>query len=1039
MANERLFRAPGFFEREIDASQRVQPAFGTPAGIIGTAEKGPAFVPVTVGSMPDFRARFGGLDSKRFGPYAVNEFLKHVKAVTYTRVLGAGALDTTANITTLRTQGTVQSAGFKVMSTTASLGVDMTNRNNGGVVFIAAKHTLQSGEAIGYPVFTDNDSHGASSVYLIRSMIMMASGTRMIVFDGDRTTVGASWWTSGDEAKLDASAGQTQNKFKIIISSSAPLYGSTNGQTGVRLYTVSLNPANSDYISKVLNTDPEKFIEHEHLLYADFPVENELATVPTNAGAIALLSGSGVTSSTSGDTTQTFNDLFGRFDTRFTTPSTTWFISQPYGLSEYNLFKFEALSDGAWANDKIKVSIVDLRKSTDPASDYGSFSVQIREFDDTDFDPKIIEQFPNCNLNPSSPNFIGRIIGDTKAFFMFDADRESDRRVTVTGRYPNKSSLVRVVVNDSVLNGTTPATALPFGFRGPPALKTSDMLGDVGQTVTTGTPARRLYAYTTGTFTDANVTGSVIPPLPFTYKVTQGTIYGANAEAVAFDGQPGAIEYVDPRIYWGVKTTRCPQTGSLGSAVFNANNSVVTNPLVKTYTKMLGIAKLDAVVTGSGADTFSNNKFTLARVALSNQTVAQVTGTANQHMLEASYFRSATPNSNTYNVTDAISSVSRVTLATLVNLTSSVEFNRFSAFAKFTNIFHGGFDGVNILDINSSRLNDRAASSDTGGGAATSYRSPGLLTNVNNSGTLNNAIASYRAATNIMTDELTVNTNILAIPGIRDSFVTDHAATRCKDNGLIMFVQDIVEYDDSGNRLFDSDSTKPDVKKTVDNFESRALNNNYAAAYFPDVVISDDDNNGRRIMVPPSVAVMGALAFNDKVGFPWFAPAGFTRAGLDFVSNVDVRLSRDDRDRLYDARINPITHFPRAGTSPTFVIFGQKTLQATKSALDRVNVRRMLLEVKRIVVQITREGFVFEQNTPATRTRWISLIVPRLATIQAQAGIEGFKVVMDGSNNTAADVESNKLNGRIVIVPTRSIEYIDVSFVITNAGVAFDE
>ena len=148
MANERLFRAPGFFEREIDASQRVQPAFGTPAGIVGTAEKGPAFVPVTVGSMQDFRTRFGGLDSKRFGPYAVNEFLKHVKAVTYTRVLGAGANDSTTNITTTRNQGTVQSAGFKVMGVSASLANDITRRDNGGVCFIAAKHTLRSCEAI---------------------------------------------------------------------------------------------------------------------------------------------------------------------------------------------------------------------------------------------------------------------------------------------------------------------------------------------------------------------------------------------------------------------------------------------------------------------------------------------------------------------------------------------------------------------------------------------------------------------------------------------------------------------------------------------------------------------------------------------------------------------------------------------------------------------------------------------------------------------------------------------------------------------------
>lgn len=192
-------------------------------------------------------------------------------------------------------------------------------------------------------------------------------------------------------------------------------------------------------------------------------------------------------------------------------------------------------------------------------------------------------------------------------------------------------------------------------------------------------------------------------------------------------------------------------------------------------------------------------------------------------------------------------------------------------------------------------------------------------------------------------------------------------------------------------------------------------------------------------MVPPSVAALGAIAFNDKVGFPWFAPAGFNRAGLDFVSNTDVRLGKDDRDKLYDARINPIVHFPRQGTTPVFVIFGQKTLQQAKSALDRVNVRRMLIEVKRVVVQITREGFVFEQNVKTTRDRWVAAIVPRLALVQTQSGIEMFNVIMDESNNTQEDVDNNRLKGRIVIVPTRTVEFVAIDFILSNAGVSFIE
>jgi len=150
------------------------------------------------------------------------------------------------------------------------------------------------------------------------------------------------------------------------------------------------------------------------------------------------------------------------------------------------------------------------------------------------------------------------------------------------------------------------------------------------------------------------------------------------------------------------------------------------------------------------------------------------------------------------------------------------------------------------------------------------------------------------------------------------------------------------------------------------------------------------------------------------------------------VTNTDARLTASDRDDLYDVRINPIANFPNGG----FVIFGQKTMQLSQSALDRVNVRRMMLELKRQVVAVANK-ILFEPNNAATRGRFINLVTPLLAAIQAQQGIESFKVVMDDTNNSAQDVESNKLNGRIVVVPTRAIEFIAIDFIITNSGVDF--
>ena len=247
---------------------------------------------------------------------------------------------------------------------------------------------------------------------------------------------------------------------------------------------------------------------------------------------------------------------------------------------------------------------------------------------------------------------------------------------------------------------------------------------------------------------------------------------------------------------------------------------------------------------------------------------------------------------------------------------------------------------------------------------------------------------------------------------------------------------DIPYYDENQGRIFLGeplqDSKKADVQYTAETFEGRAFDNNYCATYFPDVWIDDPINN-LKVRVPASIAALASLAFNDKVAYPWFAPAGFNRGALEMVSNVTTRLTAGDRDTLYDARINPIAVFPNAG----FVIFGQKTLQMQKSALDRVNVRRMLLEVKRLVVSVAN-NILFEPNTPQTRARFVGAVTPLLALVQAQAGIESFQVVMDDTNNTIEDYESNRLNGRIVVVPTRAIEFIAIDFIITNSGVSFE-
>lgn len=1053
---EQTFRSPGFFEQEIDLSARQIAPVGTPAGVIGTSEFGPAFVPVTVGSFADFESRFGSLHPDRFGPYAVREFLKHRTALTYLRVLGAGANESSTDIQNTEQHGYVRNAGFRLTGSmmTRSGGAFLRDiAFEGGVAIISAKHTPVANEAASYSLYTDNSSMNSDTdVNLVRGVVFLATGSKLQILDHDQNWSITDSRIGGAEVGAIGTQLSDSKYFKLVISSSAGAsFSKDEGVPGIRIVTASLDPNDGQYIGKVLNTNPQNFQKDQHLLYLDYAVEHELAPIKAVGGTdtVAILSGTLNTSTRNG---LRYDDIFGRYDTRYTTPRTTTFISQPFGKKEFDLFHFETITDGAYANDKFKVSIANLRASTDPNDAYGTFEVQVRLFDDKDTSTEIIERYPDCSLNPRSERYVARVIGDKKVRYDFDQEDPFERRLVITGKYPNLSSRIRIQMNEAIEAGEIPATALPFGFRGIPVLKTNNSLTDgnagltdsenraLGSTLAANESAHPEYRLWTNA-SDLGLAKSIVPPMPYRFKVTRGE--ASSDTTPAFVGIPGVNERVDGRYYWGVNSLRIPTSEASTNPVLNSNAGNTVNPLVRAYTKFQGLEKIDALVTGSAADEFNSNKFTLARVAFSNKTsnnslyevFSAFTGSASEHMLEAAYIRDGQPDRNTYVVDDRASVKNRFTLASLIH-TSSVLFNRFTTYAKFTNVFYGGFDGLNILDRDHYLFRDKSFSADAGGKSVETGMNIGLADinskNQGGSGRKSNSNASMRRAVDIMTDPMSSNINILAIPGVRETFVSDHALEKTRDYSKAMYLLDTLKYDENGNRLYDDSKARVDVRETSEQFESRAIDNNYAATYFPDVFIQDPVNN-RSVKVPASVAALGTLAFNDKVSFPWFAPAGFNRGGMDFVANVENRLTSGDRDTLYDARINPIAVFPNTG----FVIFGQKTLQFSKSALDRVNVRRLMLEIKRQVTTVA-ERFLFEPNNAATRARFVNQITPLLGLIQLQAGIEQFKVICDTSNNSDLEVEQNRMNGRIVVVPTRAVEFISIDFIITNSGVTFE-
>ena len=1019
-----IFNFPGFFDREIDLSFAVQEPVGVPAGIVGTSERGPAFVPATVGSFSDFKSKFGTLNPRFMAPYAVNEHLKNKAALTFIRVLGAGGNISAADIEATRVEGTVRNAGFRI---SASLTPDSIAHGgaHGAVQFLVARHIITGSEAFGQAGFTNNSSlfttGSSDEAMLVRGVIFASSGTRLQVLSHNEF-----WSTTVDDAATPSS---TTQKFKLVISSSAgAAYSSDEGKPGIRILTASLDPASNDYFAKILNTDPEAFESQKHVVYADFAVDAVVASVGTGSGDVVIASGSANASADSGDSTQPFLNTFGRFDTRYKGAKTPNMISQPFGGVEYDLFHFEAIDDGAYPNKRFKVSISDIKKSANPRSKYGTFSVQVRDFSDTDTDIKILEQYNNVSLNPGSDNYVGKIIGDRKAVFNFDTEDAEDRRLIITGRFPNRSKILRVVVTDEVEKKLLPEESLPFGFRGFEVLSTNSRLMDRSGSLAGFAAIKRLSANLGSSGAPEELLAAIVPPVPYRFKVTRGAV---STGAGLLEGSPGNLEIVDARYYWGVKGERIKD-------VLNQNPVSELNPLISAYTQFNGVEKLDAVVTGSSRDALHNHKFTLARVAFGNTSLDHLTASAETHIKEAAYLRNGIPDATNYKITDGNTAAERITLATLLSKgATAATFNAFSNFAKFTCILQGGFDGTNILDRHAAVMDDRASSTEsrsdgTLGNVNGSFTSPGFGFNQNGLGVSNNTVNSYREAAKIITDAIASNVNVVAVPGQRDPLVADFYADRVKEFGLALYVMDVPVYNAGGERIFDGEiGIFPDPQKTANNFQARALDNDSAGAYFPDVIM-DDEVNGRRITAPASVAAVSALSFNDKVAFPWFAPAGFNRASLDFVLRTTARVNQPERVRLFDSHINPIVKFPREG----FVIFAQNTLEQAGSALGSVNVVRMLNDLKRQVIDIGNR-IIWEQITPELRTQLVGQIKPVMSTMQIRQGIESFKIICDSTNNTDADVNGNRMNCKIILVPTRAAEFIAMDFIITRSGVSF--
>jgi phage tail sheath protein FI len=289
---------------------------------------------------------------------------------------------------------------------------------------------------------------------------------------------------------------------------------------------------------------------------------------------------------------------------------------------------------------------------------------------------------------------------------------------------------------------------------------------------------------------------------------------------------------------------------------------------------------------------------------------------------------------------------------------------------------------------------------------------------INSSNTQGLVGANYDDMIDLLANQDEYRFNVILTPGLINSIHTTQCTsiiTNTQTRGDSLYVLDLVEY-----------------AKTVNDVTSQAnsRNTSYATSYWPWVQILDP-GTGKNVWVPASTVIGGVYAFNDSVAEPWFAPAGINRGGLQVI-RAEQKLPQSSRDTLYTNKVNPIATFPGTGT----VVYGQKTLQTQASALDRVNVRRLLIALKNYISQVANT-LVFEQNTIATRNAFLSQVNPYLESVQQRQGLYAFRVIMDDSNNTADVIDRNQLVGQIYIQPTRTAEFIYLDFNILPTGATF--
>ena len=983
------FVSPGVFINEIDNSFIPKSADSIGPVILGRATRGLGMQPVKASSFSEFVELFGqpvpgagggdisrdgNYQSPMYGTYAAQAFLAgNVAPVNYVRLLGYQHAQNDGT--------TAAQAGWQTDQTPNGVPLD-----SGGAYALWLC-------ASGSDATLGNLHLGA--IFYVNDGAIALSGT---IRGGSGFDLGDAAGGAGLTASLNTVIGNDANNlFTLVVT----------GTTGQETLKFGFDDTSVNFLRKRCNTNPQLVTTpgefypsasaKDYWLGESYEQELRDNSLTGDAQAIMLMIGSASAGSNPGTTSTIGPSRLKNQNAREAIAG--WFVGQDLqAAADYvpfntqKLFRLHGRGHGEWLQKNVKVSIEKIRVSNTTTSDYGTFSLVLRSLLDTDNNVVILERYDNLTLDPTSPNFIARRIGD-----QYQEWDTTARRLKTYGDFPNLSNFIRVEMNADVEAGATDPLLLPFGYFGPPRFKgVTDLTNDGYAAVT---------SYLTGARGTPYATDAVAPPyeaancwaagaMPF---ISGGSGCGSETAANARENTICTGSFTFPHVRLRLSASdgslSDPTNAYFGMQTTREASSTRSDASVKDYHDLLYAGfpsdPTDSANFEKGVDGWSY-VFSLDNIVRLN--ASQYFYQSGSRALESSY--SAT---NDYqSLLDA-------------------DYNQFTA------PFWGGFDGFDIK-----------------------YPDPLYNLGMSSTSTETNSYIynTWKRAIDTVSDPEFINMNMLTAPGLTLDSLTTHLVNVCEERADALGLIDLPDvYIPPHEKYYASKSsrigTTPNSAATA--LKNRQIDSSYGCTFYP-WVQTRDTNTGVLLWIPPSIAMMGVLASSQASTDIWFAPAGFNRGGVTDgaagipITGVSERLVSKDRDTLYDARINPIASFPSSG----IVVFGQKTLQELPSALDRINVRRLVIYLKK-QISILATQVLFEQNVEATWLRFKNLVEPFLSNVLSGFGITDYRLVLDENTTTPDLIDQNVMYAKIMIKPARAIEYIAIDFVVLSTGASFDD